>query len=198
MPEEQPQHDQARLSALPKRKRRAASVYDAVAGRIGLNGFLGPEQLATSSARPLAPEEVILNSINAPNQPLDQWYSVELDGGDSDQQLPDSDVLKAVHTYASDFYDRTTHTRGQHDYRSMDGTALIAIGLLLEEVCQQALGETGDMVLVEPRGLDSGLPESQRTKHQVNGKVKPPTTPQHDSAASDTDSEEVRPKKRRV
>jgi hypothetical protein len=31
----------------------------------------------------------------------------------------------------------------------MDETALLALGLLMEEVCRDALGETGDMVFTE-------------------------------------------------
>ncbi|KAJ9195639.1 hypothetical protein DTO164E3_6715 [Paecilomyces variotii] len=39
--------------------------------------------------------------------------------------------------------------RSQDDYQSMDETALIAMGILLEEMAQEYLGETGDLILVE-------------------------------------------------
>lgn len=39
--------------------------------------------------------------------------------------------------------------RSQDDYQSMDETALIAMGILLEEMAQESLGETGDLILVE-------------------------------------------------
>lgn len=58
-------------------------------------------------------------------------------------------MLQAIHAYSSDFYDNATMDRGQDDFRSMDETALIAMGILLEEMAQECLGETGDMVLVE-------------------------------------------------
>jgi hypothetical protein len=66
-----------------------------------------------------------------------------------DQCLPSSDILKAIHTYASDFYVNATTNQGQNDWRSMDETALIALGILLEEAARESLGETGDMIFIE-------------------------------------------------
>ena len=65
------------------------------------------------------------------------------------QALPDSDLLKALHCYASDFYSRSTVDGGKGDWRSMDETALLALGVLMEEVCRETLGEKGDMVFTE-------------------------------------------------
>lgn len=67
----------------------------------------------------------------------------------SKQTIPESDLLKAVHLYASEFYDRATTNRGQGDLRSMDGTALLAFGILLEEAAKHCLGEKGHLVFVE-------------------------------------------------
>lgn len=67
----------------------------------------------------------------------------------SNRTLPNSDLLKAVHVYASDFYLRATSSRGQGDFRSMDGTAMLALGVLLEETAKQGLGEKGHLVFVE-------------------------------------------------
>lgn len=64
------------------------------------------------------------------------------------QKLPDSDLLKAIHTYTSDFYGRATN-HSQINYKSMDETALIALGILLEEAAAECLGETGDMAFAE-------------------------------------------------
>lgn len=71
------------------------------------------------------------------------------DANDGKGLLPDSDLLKAVHAYSSDFYASTTTEHGKVDWSSMDETALLAIGILLEEAAAEALGETGDMVFVE-------------------------------------------------
>ena len=62
--------------------------------------------------------------------------------------LPDGDLLKAVHAYAADFYAQS-HKNGDDDSRSMDETALMAVGILLEEAAVEMLGKTGDLVLVE-------------------------------------------------
>lgn len=57
--------------------------------------------------------------------------------------------------------------------QSMDGTALIACAILLEEACKEALGQTGDLVFTEPqpdeyvgKGAVEGLEDesSQDTK----------------------------------
>lgn len=80
-----------------------------------------------------------------------------------DCPLPDSDFLTATHAYCADFYDRATVNRGRHDYRTMDETALIAMGVLLEEMAKESLGETGDLVLVEGEDVEDGqLPHFQR------------------------------------
>ena len=67
----------------------------------------------------------------------------------SDNALPSSEILEAIHAYAADFYEFATEDHGLHDHHSMDETALIAMGILVEEMAKEALGETGDLVLVE-------------------------------------------------
>lgn len=103
-------------------------------------------------------------------------------------RLPDSDLCKGVHTYASDFYGalvmerrdevrkrerkarRRKHEREQDrmwNFKSMDETALLAMGILLEESVAAVLGETGDMVFVEgetdDRDVDGNLREMSKT-----------------------------------
>ena len=70
-----------------------------------------------------------------------------------DQILPESDLLKAVHTYASDYYARALGTQGDVSHESMDETALLAIGILLEEAAEHILGQTGDLALVEAESV---------------------------------------------
>jgi hypothetical protein len=67
----------------------------------------------------------------------------------ADRPLPDSDLVKAIHAYSSDFYAHATPERGLGSWHSMDETALLAMGILLEEAAKESLGETGDMVFVE-------------------------------------------------
>jgi UAF complex subunit Rrn10 len=179
----------------PPRKRRNATLYDTVAGRVGPNGFLTPEQLESSSVTPHQPHEVLLRSVTAPDDGDEEVCSAD-QGLHSTQVLPDSELVKAIHAYASDFYDMATSNAGQHDFKSFDETALLAIGILLEEAAAEMLGETGDMTLVEPKGLEQGLPESKMVKHQIKGRVKPPPPPED---GSDQDvSDKMRSKKRKM
>lgn len=73
-----------------------------------------------------------------------------------DQKLPDSDLLKALHRYAADFYGSVESGGGQRSFQSMDETALLALGILIEEAAREALGETGDLALLEPAEKDGG------------------------------------------
>lgn len=54
-----------------------------------------------------------------------------------------------MHSYAADYYGRGTIDRGLTDEKSMNETALLAFGILLEEAAEQILGSTGDLALVE-------------------------------------------------
>ncbi|KAF5485813.1 hypothetical protein CGCF413_v014044 [Colletotrichum fructicola] len=160
--------------------KRHANVYDAVAGRISyetnLSSAVSIEKTSTMAPRParpsrsnrhsvrsttLAPEEVLFRRKSAPERfaEFDVYMAHERnlpDGGR--ESLPDSDLVKAVHSYASHFYfdqkrsaDFQVGTRNI-DERSMDETALLAFGILLEEAGREILGTKGDMVFTE--GLD--------------------------------------------
>lgn len=78
--------------------------------------------------------------------------------------LPDSDMMKAVHEYTSHFYEALGQRhdgtgRGsitQADEKSMDETALLAFGILLEEAARDSLGKDGDLVFTEGVNDDDG------------------------------------------
>lgn len=156
--------------------RRSVTVYDAVAGRAGQNGFLTEEQMLSSTLLPVAPEDYLLRQTRIPEEFLDDMHDP---GGTYSQanKLPESEMLKAIHTYASDFYASATTNNGTYDFRSLDETALVALGILVEEAVRETLGENGDMVFVEPEGLENGLEETKMTRHQIIGKVKPAAEP---------------------
>lgn len=97
----------------------------------------------------LPPEEVLFRRQNAPTRFVENDVYFANESITAGNPLPDSDMLKAIHTYASDFYDNATTNHGRTDWRSMDETALIAMGILLEEAAKESLGETGDMAFVE-------------------------------------------------
>ena len=87
----------------------------------------------------------------------------------SAQRLPDSDLLKHIHAYASDFYRSATTSRGKRDWRSMDETALIALGILIEETAAEQLGGTGDLALVEGEHDDGAGGSTQSSLSFWNG-----------------------------
>ncbi|KXL42573.1 hypothetical protein M433DRAFT_158741 [Acidomyces richmondensis BFW] len=136
-------------------KKRHATVYDAVAGRVGYEGFLN-KQLASShrdttssSLVPSTPDEVLFRRAKAPlRYEEDDVYAADCHLS-SIQALPDSDLLKAIHAYTSDFYHAATLDRGAMDMKSMDETALLALGVLLEEAAVESLGVTGDLAFAE-------------------------------------------------
>jgi hypothetical protein len=104
--------------------------------------------VASSSSSAVPPEAVLFRRKNAPPryEETDSYFASDLLPRHA---LPDSDLLKALHCYTAEFYSRATADGGIGDWRSMDETALLALGLLMEEVCRDALGDTGDMVFTE-------------------------------------------------
>lgn len=123
---------------------------------------------------PLPPDEVLFRRAGAPQRYAehDIYYANERQLGRGGRAgLPDSDLLKAVHSYASKFY--AAQQREQQifttpgvpvgdaadpgeDERTMDETALLAFGILLEEESRQLLGRKGDMVFTEGAGEHDG------------------------------------------
>ncbi|KAI8959311.1 hypothetical protein F5Y11DRAFT_307067 [Daldinia sp. FL1419] len=151
-----------------KRRRRNANLYDAVAGRVtttrpldnGSESEIPSHHSRTSRDHrrdpTLAPEEVLFRRIRAPvryaEKDIYQAHEHLRDSGRG--TLPESDMLKAVHSYSSRFYTALATGRGETDGRnideqSMDETALLAFGILLEEASRSALGKKGDLVFTE-------------------------------------------------
>ncbi|KAK4636138.1 hypothetical protein CLAFUW4_00994 [Fulvia fulva] len=125
--------------------RQQGSLYDAVAGRLSRDGFI----LSNAIKQPMPPDQVLFSQKNAPTRyQEDDAYFVHrrLPSG---ARLPDSDMLKAIHSYASDFYGSGILGKCDEDFTSMDETALIALGVLLEEAASQSLGKTGDLAFVQ-------------------------------------------------
>lgn len=158
------------ISEAAKTKRQA-TVYDAVAGetsqsiprkfahicpgRISAAGFIpdrpviaASRDTASSSSIAEPPEAVLFRRKNAPMRYEESDFYFASDSLQT-HALPDSDLLKALHCYTSDFYSRATADGGRGDWRSMDETSLLAMGILMEEVCRESLGATGDMVFTE-------------------------------------------------
>lgn len=99
---------------------------------------------------PLHPEEILLSHTNAPQilqDDPDPIYERWVRNLPPQLTLPDSDLLQAVHAYASDYY--SVSPGGDIAFGSMDGTALVAMGMLLEEMSVEVIGETGHLALLE-------------------------------------------------
>lgn len=117
----------------------------------------------SSSTLAVPPEEVLFRRAGAPIQyEENDLYWADRYLTDS-QKLPDSDLLKAIHAYASDFYGRAVKGKGMVDFESLDETALLAVGVLMEEMTGEVLGETGDMAFVE--GEDDGAERAEEGDH---------------------------------
>ena len=158
---------------------RRRSVYDAVAGRVRLREPRPPKwpgQPIKYRDTMLAPEEALFRAANAPDryEETDTYFAHE---NLPDGVLPPSDLVKAVHHYVSHYYEALarrqgidvsaaagqtqkqtgmTDTAGRRpkprrlvDERSMDETALLAFGILLEEAARDMLGADGALVLTE-------------------------------------------------
>lgn len=124
-------------------------------GRVSASGFIAGTKssryrdTASSSTVAVPPEEVLFRRQSAPVRYEENDFYFAHESLSSERPLPPSDLLQAIHTYSSDFYDNATVDGGRDDFRSMDETALIAVGILLEEMARESLGDTGDLVLVE-------------------------------------------------
>ncbi|KAI2640072.1 hypothetical protein GGS21DRAFT_487813 [Xylaria nigripes] len=156
----------------PISKRRQATVYDAVAGRVTTTlplNYTYTKQPRKQHHKPhapgaardptLAPEEVLFQRSRAPIRYTEKdIYHAHEDLPDGGRDiLPDSNLLKNIHNYTSHFYkDLPANQRWVHDdtgegisERSMDETAMLAFGMLLEEASREALGKNGDLVFTE-------------------------------------------------
>lgn len=152
--------------AKKSQKRTKLTLYDAVAGRAGYEGFLTSlppskhRDTISSSSKAVPPEEVLFRRKGAPvRYEEDDVYFADRHLEPTQPGLPDSDLLKVLHAYAADYYGTIAGEEGK-DFGSLDETALLAMGVLIEEAAREALGETGELALVEPvderTGLDDG------------------------------------------
>lgn len=127
-----------------------------ISGRVNRQRFLSRSNTSrwrrnVSSTRAVRPSNAILSRLEG-DEDLEDWIDEEtLD----DIPLPESDIIEAVQSYTGHFYANTTDSRRTEHFSSMNGSALIAMGVLLEELGNELLGETGDMVLVEREDGDN-------------------------------------------
>ncbi|KAJ5960062.1 uncharacterized protein N7479_007212 [Penicillium vulpinum] len=165
--------------------KRRADVYDAVAGRVNARGvhvhvprILASQyrDTASSSSRVLRPEEIFYRKQNILAESVDEKTYFAHENLPSDQALPNSELLETIHAYAADYYEYATADNGKDDHQTMDETALLAMGILIEEMAKEELGETGDLALVEGQELSeeednqTGLESDTTNKSAVRRK----------------------------
>lgn len=114
----------------------------------------------------------------------DDFYWVDRNLADEGIELPDSDLLKAVHVYAAEFYGRRG---GEVDFCSLDETALIGVGVLLEEWVDVVLGREGEGVFVEGEMMKNMEGRDGRERRDEGGEV----------GEEESEEEEGRERKRR-
>lgn len=107
--------------------------------------------------QPLRPDEVLFKNRSAPTRYEERDYYFAHQNLSPDQQLPSGELLEALHAYISKLYSRTQKASEQPAWRCMDETALIALGILMEETVKEVLGETGDLALLEAARSDEEM-----------------------------------------
>lgn len=176
---------------------------DIFVGRVNTRGSTLRAHL-NNNLKPLTPQQVLFARTGAPTiyaEKTDEYnYAKSAPPG----SIPDGDLLKALHTYASDFYARMPDPRfkdrrrrgdgeesfeamkarlkGCRDFRSMDETALIAMGVLMEEMIKESLGETGDLAFVEEGETSRKIEKRKRAE--------PATIALPDDVEAEADDEE--------
>ncbi|KAM4065429.1 membrane protein [Hirsutella rhossiliensis] len=148
-----------------RRRRRIATVYDAVAGHVWSKqatrdeaaGWEDRARVIKHSTRhtPLAPDELLFRRKDAPERYAEHDIYNAHERDIPHGALPESNLLKAIHGYTSGFYGALARKHRPRlggrdvDERSMDETALLAFGILLEEAGREVLGRRGDLVFTE-------------------------------------------------
>jgi hypothetical protein len=121
------------------------SLYDLVAGKVRLRTHWSSTD-GVEITKPFSPAEYyfVRKRVKTGNPDEDDrlYWRPEVDK----HKLPPSDLLWGIHQRASEFY--TENGKGQ--FKFMDETALLAMGVLLEETMRGSLGETGHLAFLEP------------------------------------------------
>lgn len=111
--------------------------------------MIGNVKDVKSSRQPLRPDEVLFKQANAPIRYEETDYYNAHARLPPNQQLPSGELLTAIHAYVSKLYSRNAESDGLPAWKCMDETALIALGILMEETAREVLGETGDFAFIE-------------------------------------------------
>ncbi|OLL25251.1 hypothetical protein NEOLI_000827 [Neolecta irregularis DAH-3] len=142
---------------------RYATIYECIDDKCTAAGFTTGysstgNRLRQQQLKPLAPDEYLRKEKKALE---------DLDFLDNDRNIPESDLLIAIHHYTAEYYDRNGLWRVGNT--SMNGEALFAFGWLMQEYVQILIGEDacvfknmeeGRMYETEDSGLSSAPEET--------------------------------------
>ncbi|KAL4817436.1 hypothetical protein BDW67DRAFT_159490 [Aspergillus spinulosporus] len=199
---------QAHESSDARQRKRRANLYDAVAGRVNSHGFIPAKpyastyrDTASSSSRPLPPEEVLFRRKGMPirYEETDRYFAHE--SLPPDCPLPSSELLESIHSYTADFYDQAVSAAGRINHYSMNGRSLLFMGVLLEELAKESLGDTGDLALVEGDDMPTDDESVSKFGKRKRRKRASSFSSMHASSGEDLDSvvkRKKRYKKRRL
>ncbi|KAJ6104667.1 hypothetical protein N7523_010987 [Penicillium sp. IBT 18751x] len=160
-----------------KVKRRMATIYDVIARRVGPHGFLKKARASkyrdttSSTQKCIAPMDHLFrrpvhwnNKVKGepylktdklpPDNPTDRKMKYPRN------RFPDNDLLTAMHAYAADKY-ILGHERGRknRNFVSFNESALLAFGILIEELSRSAIGPSGDIPM-----LRASVPEAEENR----------------------------------
>jgi hypothetical protein len=133
----------------------------------------------------LRPDEILFKARNAPTRYEESDHYFAHAQLPPDRKLPSEDLLRALHVYISNFYARSQEQVEEKVWKSMDETALIALGILMEESAKEVLGDTGDLVFLEGADDSEEMEERAESKTMENT----PNTDNSESGLPSGDSE---------
>lgn len=94
-------------------------------------------------------------------------------------RLPSPDILTAIHAHAADFF-KYSMKISKPVYQSMDESALLAFGILAEELAKEKFGAVGHRVLLDDpeatdnEDMDNPIPQRLRTRKSRREKYHDP------------------------
>lgn len=119
--------------------------------------FSRNKDTTASSTLPQPPEDVLFRQKNAPIRYEEDDIYFANEHLPQDKVLPDSDLLKALHFYSSDFASKAITDDQLKLWKSLDETALIALGILVEEAARESVGQSGDLTFIAQEGESEGI-----------------------------------------
>lgn len=144
-------------------------------GRVGPHGFHKKpaaskyRDTASTGERTLPPEEVLIRRPHYLNNKLKGVPYFANERLPREARLPTSEMLTSIHAYAADFF-KYGMQRYRPVYQSMDESALLAFGILAEELSKEGMGSTGykrlldDPQATDNEDVDNPIPDRLRTR----------------------------------